>query len=58
MKAGSSAVRQFFDDSVPLDIAVARGDEWQMLVSQPAEALRVGSVLPGLSEGCHDRGQR
>ncbi len=42
MKEGSSAVRRYFDDFVPLDIAVARGDEWQMLVSRPAEALRVG----------------
>ena len=42
MKEGSSAVRRHFESFVPLEIAVARGDEWQMIVNQPAEALRVG----------------
>ena len=42
MKKGSTSVRRHFEDFVPLDIAVARGDEWQMLISQPAEALRIG----------------
>ena len=41
MKQGSNAVRQYFPAQVPLDIAIARGDEWQLLVEQPVHALRV-----------------
>ena len=41
MKQGSNAVRQYFPEQVPLDIAIARGDEWQMVVEQPAQALHV-----------------
>lgn len=41
MKAGSQAVCRYFEQDFPLDIAIARGDEWQALVVRPCQALRI-----------------
>jgi hypothetical protein len=41
MKESSRLVRESFASIVPLDVDIFRGDSWQMLVLDPAKALRL-----------------
>lgn len=42
MRATSKDLREAFAKSVPLEVDIFRGDSWQMLVTEPQLALRVG----------------
>jgi hypothetical protein len=42
MKEGSKALRKTFEESVPLDVDIFRGDSWQLLVADPPKSLRIG----------------
>lgn len=42
MNAGSKALKKEFGENVPLAVDVFRGDGWQFLVTEPAQALRLG----------------
>lgn len=41
MNEGSRLLRESFKEIVPLDVDIFRGDSWQMLVLEPAKALRI-----------------
>ena len=43
MTAGAEALCKVFGDAVPLEMDTFRGDAWQMVVADPARALRIGS---------------
>ena len=43
MTAGAEALCKVFGDSVPLEMDTFRGDAWQIVVADPAKALRIGS---------------
>lgn len=45
MDAGSRHVRRILAACVPLDIDVFRGDSWQMLVTDPSQALRAALLF-------------
>ena len=40
MKQASNELRTFLAQSVPLSVDIYAGDSWQLLVSEPGEALR------------------
>jgi hypothetical protein len=40
MKRGSDELRNFLGEVVPLDVDIYAGDSWQLLVNDPAKALR------------------
>ena len=40
MRAGSAELRQYFGDSIPMDVDIFRGDSWQFFLTRPADALR------------------
>ncbi|UCF94586.1 MAG: hypothetical protein JSW39_10635 [Desulfobacterales bacterium] len=42
MVAGADALHKAFDNAVPMDVDIFRGDSWQLLVTIPSQALRVG----------------
>lgn len=42
MKESSRLLRESFNENVPLEVDIFRGDSWQMLVLDPAKALRLG----------------
>jgi hypothetical protein len=41
MSRASSALRRAFKTAVPVPIAIFRGDSWQLLVTDPVQALRI-----------------
>lgn len=41
MKKSAQLLRESFEGVVPLDVDIFRGDSWQMLVLDPAQALRL-----------------
>jgi hypothetical protein len=41
MKQSSRLLRESFKETVPLEVDIFRGDSWQMLVLDPAKALRL-----------------
>ncbi|MDZ7582370.1 MAG: hypothetical protein U5R30_17745 [Deltaproteobacteria bacterium] len=43
MTAGALALCKVFGDAVPLELETFRGDAWQVVVADPARALRIGS---------------
>jgi hypothetical protein len=45
IEAGSRQIRRMLGDAVPMDIDVFRGDSWQMLVTDPAQALRAALLF-------------
>jgi hypothetical protein len=45
LKNASRSVRKAFGDVVPRDIDIFRGDSWQMIVTDPPKAIRVGLYM-------------
>jgi hypothetical protein len=41
MSRASSALRRAFKSAVPVPVAIFRGDSWQLLVTDPVQALRI-----------------
>ena len=41
MSRASSALRRAFKTAVPLPVGIFRGDSWQLLVTDPVQALRI-----------------
>ena len=42
MKQASSELKAFLAESIPLDVDIYAGDSWQLLVSEPGDALKAG----------------
>ena len=47
MKQASNELRAFLPQSVPLSVDIYAGDSWQLLVSEPGDALRVAVYYRG-----------
>ena len=47
LKQASNELRVFLAESVPLDVDVFAGDSWQLLVSEPGEALKAALCYRG-----------
>jgi hypothetical protein len=45
IRHASDEVAQFFPDRAPFPIEVFRGDSWQLLITDPTDALRIGLFL-------------
>ncbi|MFZ0242141.1 MAG: hypothetical protein WAL90_10885 [Desulfobacterales bacterium] len=43
MMAGAGALCAVFGEAVPLELETFRGDAWQVVIAEPARALRIGS---------------
>lgn len=45
LKNASRSVRKAFADAVPRDIDIFRGDSWQLIVTDPPKAIRIGLFM-------------
>lgn len=45
MRKSSRAVQRAFGDTVPLGIDIFRGDSWQLFVTDPSKAVRIGLFM-------------
>ncbi len=44
MQLASARLRRAYAQALPLEVDIFRGDSWQLLVSKPEQALRIGLV--------------